>query len=196
MCLKRIKYIMKSVNNIINDNLNKETVVFGEGCFWCTEAVFKMLKGIISVEPGYAGGSKENPTYGEVCSGATGHAEVIKIEYDPRIISFNTLLTVFFATHDPTTINKQGRDVGEQYRSIVLHTTEEQKHQTKKFIEELNLSSKEVLDSCTKLGISVKTHSSTVTQDQVQKIKNFIEAINKIDELIAKLDMAGMRVAE
>jgi len=133
---------MKSVNNIINDNLNKETVVFGEGCFWCTEAVFKMLKGIISVEPGYAGGSKENPTYGEVCSGATGHAEVIKIEYDPRIISFNTLLTVFFATHDPTTINKQGRDVGEQYRSIVLHTTEEQKHQTKKFIEELNLSSK------------------------------------------------------
>ncbi len=120
-----------------------ETIVLGGGCFWCTEAVFKMLKGIISVEPGYAGGTKENPTYEEVCSGKTGHAEVIKIEYDPKIISFEKILTVFFASHDPTTINKQRNDVGEQYRSMILYTNENQKTEAENFIKKLNDSSKE-----------------------------------------------------
>ena len=119
-----------------------QVVVFGGGCFWCTEAVFKMLKGIVSAEPGYSGGSKENPTNEDAYSGATGHAEVVKIEYDPKIISFEDLLTVFFATHDPTTKNRQGNDVGEQYRSIILYTTEEQKRAAEKFIDQLNKSDK------------------------------------------------------
>ncbi|MBI5786982.1 MAG: peptide-methionine (S)-S-oxide reductase MsrA, partial [Candidatus Niyogibacteria bacterium] len=120
-----------------------KVVVFGGGCFWCTEAVFKMLKGVVSVAPGYAGGTKENPTYEEVCSGSTGHAEVIKIEYEPEKISFRDLLTVFFATHDPATPNRQGADVGTQYRSIILYTDESQKDEAEKFIEELNSSAKE-----------------------------------------------------
>ena len=121
--------------------MNK-TIVFGGGCFWCTEAVFSMLKGVISVESGYAGGEKINPSYEEVSSESTGHAEVVKIEYDEDQIPFETLLTVFFATHDPTTKNRQGNDVGEQYRSIILYEDEEQKLLCDKFIEALNKSSK------------------------------------------------------
>mgnify|MGYP001619811915 CR=1 FL=1 len=126
---------------------NIATAVFGGGCFWCTEAVFKILKGVISVAPGYAGGpsasSGQVPTYEQVCSGTTGHAEVIRIEYDPEIISYNDLLTVFFATHDPTTPNKQGNDIGTQYRSIILYTNEEQKKKADEFIADLNASHKE-----------------------------------------------------
>jgi peptide-methionine (S)-S-oxide reductase len=124
--------------------MNKtEIAVFGGGCFWCTEAVFKMLRGIISAVPGYSGGNTPNPTYDEVCSGNTGHAEVVKIEFDPSQISFRTLLTVFFATHDPTTLNRQGNDVGTQYRSAVFYTTPEQKQEAENYIQELNQSSKE-----------------------------------------------------
>ena len=119
---------------------NTEIAIFGGGCFWCTEAVFKTLKGVISVEPGYAGGIVANPTYEQVSSGKTGHAEVIRIEYDPDKISFESLMTVFFASHDPTTPNRQGNDVGEQYRSIILYTTESQKSEAMKFIEDLNNS--------------------------------------------------------
>jgi peptide-methionine (S)-S-oxide reductase len=115
-----------------------QTIVFGGGCFWCTEAVFKMLKGVISVTSGYAGGIKENPTYEQICSGNTGHAEVIKIEYNPEQINYKELLTVFFATHDPTTLNRQGNDVGTQYRSVILYTSEKQKIETQKFIKKLN----------------------------------------------------------
>ncbi len=117
--------------------------VFGGGCFWCTEATFKMLTGVVSVLPGYAGGAKENPTYEEVSGGTTGHAEAVKIEYDSEKISFRELLTVFFATHDPSTPNRQGNDIGSQYRSIVLYTSETQRKETEKFIEELNASNKE-----------------------------------------------------
>jgi len=117
-----------------------EVAVFGGGCFWCTEAVFDRLRGVVSVMPGYAGGSVENPTYEQVCTGRTGHAEVIRIEFDPGRIRYNDLLTVFFATHDPTTLNRQGNDAGTQYRSIVLYADEEQKREAEKFIEELNRS--------------------------------------------------------
>jgi len=120
---------------------NKEVIAFGGGCFWCAEAVFKMLNGVASVEPGYAGGHTKNPTYEQVCGGDTGHAEVIKVEYDQTIIPLETLLTVFFATHDPTTKNRQGNDVGEQYRSIVLCDNERQAEVAKKFIEKINRSS-------------------------------------------------------
>lgn len=118
-----------------------EVAVFGGGCFWCTEAVFDELRGVISVMPGYAGGSVKNPTYEQVCSGRTGHAEVIRVEYDPGQIAYRDLLTVFFATHDPTTLNRQGNDVGTQYRSIVLYASDEQKRDAEQFIKELNDSS-------------------------------------------------------
>jgi len=119
----------------------KEIAVFGGGCFWCTEAVFKMLDGVLAVMPGYAGGTTSNPTYEQVSTGETGHAEVTRIEYDPLKVSFRTLLTVFFATHDPTTLNRQGNDVGTQYRSIVLYTTPAQKEETEAFIREVDASS-------------------------------------------------------
>ncbi len=116
------------------------TAVFGGGCFWCTEAVFAELKGVISVMPGYAGGTTKNPTYEEVCSGRSGHAEVTRVEYDPSEIAYKDLLTVFFATHDPTTLNRQGNDVGTQYRSAVFYTTPAQKEEAEKYIKEIERS--------------------------------------------------------
>ncbi len=114
-----------------------ETVAFGGGCFWCTEAVFLELKGVVSVTPGYAGGNLTNPTYEQVSMGNTGHAEVIQIEYNPEIIPFAKLLEVFFASHDPTTLNRQGNDVGTQYRSVIFYTDERQKQQAEDSIRQL-----------------------------------------------------------
>jgi peptide-methionine (S)-S-oxide reductase len=114
------------------------SAVFGGGCFWCVEAVFDELRGVHSVVSGYAGGDTKNPTYEQVCGGRTGHAEVIKLEYDPAQISFRNLLTVFFATHDPTTLNRQGNDVGTQYRSAIFYANEEQKQEAAAFIKELD----------------------------------------------------------
>ncbi|MGE5297588.1 MAG: peptide-methionine (S)-S-oxide reductase MsrA [Acidobacteriaceae bacterium] len=114
-----------------------ETIIFGGGCFWCTEAVFLEIKGVKEVTSGYAGGDKPNPTYEEVCSGLTGHAEVVKIDFDSNEISLEDVLTVFFATHDPTTVNRQGNDVGSQYRSIILAENEAQKEEVQKFIKDL-----------------------------------------------------------
>jgi len=124
-------------------NEQNKIAIFGGGCFWCTEAVFEELRGVISIMPGYAGGQKENPTYEEVSSGRTGHAEVIKIEYNPKEIGYSDLLTVFFATHDPTTLNQQGNDVGTQYRSMILYTDDEQKTQAQDFIKKVNESTQE-----------------------------------------------------
>jgi peptide-methionine (S)-S-oxide reductase len=117
-----------------------ETVLFGGGCFWCTEAVFKMMKGVTSVLPGYAGGTTENPTYEQVSGGQTGHVEVVEIKFDPNQTKFEDLLTVFFGSHDPTTLNKQGADVGTQYASVIFYTTAEQKEKSEKFIREINNS--------------------------------------------------------
>ena len=108
-------------------SMKNETIVFGGGCFWCTEAVFTMLKGVVNTTPGYAGGTTINPTYEQVCTGNTGHAEVLKIEYDPEKVSLAKLLDVFSSMHDPTSPNRQGADTGTQYRSMVLYATEEQK---------------------------------------------------------------------
>lgn len=119
------------------------TAVFGGGCFWCTEAVFKMLRGVSSVTPGYAGGNTLNPSYYKVASGNTGHAEVVKVEYDPSQVSYRDLLTVFFGSHDATQVNRQGNDIGTEYRSLILYTNEEQKREAADFIRELNESSKE-----------------------------------------------------
>ncbi len=120
-----------------------ETAVFGGGCFWCTEAVFKMLDGVTSVTSGYTGGTVPNPTYQQVCTGTTGHAEVIRIEYDPKKVSYRDLLTIFFASHDATQLNRQGNDIGTQYRSVVFYTTPAQEAETKDFIKELEKSSSE-----------------------------------------------------
>lgn len=120
------------------ENLEKAT--FGSGCFWCTEAVFERLNGVHSVVSGYAGGTVDNPTYEEVCSGTTGHAEVTQITYDPKVITYDELLEVFWKTHDPTTLNRQGNDVGTQYRSVIFYHNEEQKQLAEKYKEELNKS--------------------------------------------------------
>ncbi len=117
---------------------NLQTAVFGGGCFWCTEAIFQKLRGVKSVLPGYAGGHTDNPTYMEVAGQNTGHAEVIQFEYDPNSISYRDLLEVFFATHDPTTINQQGYDKGPEYRSIILYNSEEQRKEAEQIIAELN----------------------------------------------------------
>lgn len=103
-----------------------EYATFGMGCFWCSEALFKAIEGVESVKPGYCGGSTEAPTYAQVCSGATGHAEVVHIAYDPRRVGYATLLEVFFKMHDPTTVDQQGTDVGSQYRSVIFTHSEEQ----------------------------------------------------------------------
>jgi len=119
---------------------NTAIAVFGGGCFWCTEAVFEQLRGVIAVMPGYAGGTVPNPTYRQVGGGKTGHAEVIRVVYDSAQITYDDLLTVFFATHDPTTLNRQGADVGTEYRSVILYANEEQKCEALAFIRELSTS--------------------------------------------------------
>ncbi len=117
-----------------------EKATFGSGCFWCTEAIFQRLKGVVKVESGYAGGKVKNPSYREVCTGLTGHAEVIQVTFDPFVISYKDLLEVFFSTHDPTTLNKQGADAGTQYRSVVFYHNEEQRLWAKEFKEQLQAS--------------------------------------------------------
>jgi len=119
------------VNEFMAENKNIELATFGNGCFWCTEAVFQQLKGVEKVSSGYSGGHVENPTYEEVCGKKTGHAEVLRIEYDPAIISFDELLEVFWATHDPTTLNRQGNDTGPQYRSVIFITVINKKKRPK-----------------------------------------------------------------
>jgi len=120
--------------------MGKESATFGAGCFWCIEAVFQQLNGVDTVISGYAGGKIANPTYREVCSGLTGHAEVARITYDPAIISFKELLEVFWQTHDPTTLNRQGADVGTQYRSVVFYHNDEQKAAAEFYKAELDAS--------------------------------------------------------
>ena len=115
-----------------------EIAVLGGGCFWCTEAVFERLNGVVSVMPGYAGGTVANPTYEQVCTGQTGHAEVARVEYDPSRISYHDLLVVFFATHDPTSLNRQGADVGTEYRSVIFYTTDGQRREAQALINQLN----------------------------------------------------------
>ena len=112
-----------------------EKATLGGGCFWCTEAVYLELKGVVDVKPGYSGGHVKNPSYKEVCNETTGHAEVVQITFDPEIVSFREILEVFFVTHDPTTLNRQGNDVGTQYRSAIFYHSEQQKQTALKVIE-------------------------------------------------------------
>lgn len=124
------------------ENLKVEKATFGGGCFWCTEAVFRILDGVIETEVGYAGGDFPNPTYEQVCTGTTGHAEVCQVTYNPEKVSYNKLLDIFFKSHDPTTLNRQGADVGTQYRSVIFYHNEEQKNLAINFIKKLELEKK------------------------------------------------------
>jgi peptide-methionine (S)-S-oxide reductase len=117
-----------------------ETAILGGGCFWCLEAVYNEMRGVEHVISGYAGGSQPNPSYEQVCSGRTGHAEVVQVTYDPSVISYREILEVFFTIHDPTTLNRQGADVGTQYRSIILYETPEQEALARSVIDEVNAS--------------------------------------------------------
>jgi peptide-methionine (S)-S-oxide reductase len=119
-------------------NTNLQTATLAGGCFWCLEAVYDELKGVQSVESGYAGGHVDNPSYRAVCTGTTGHAEVVQIHFDPNIISYRDLLNVFFTIHDPTTLNRQGADIGTQYRSAIFYHDDEQKRIAEETIQELN----------------------------------------------------------
>lgn len=127
--------------SILNADAQKpklETATFGMGCFWCTEAVFQRLNGVTNVRSGYEGGQVVNPSYDDVCTGTTGHAEVIEMQYDPAKISFEELLEIFWKTHDPTTLNRQGADVGTQYRSVIFYHNEQQKALAEKYKALLN----------------------------------------------------------
>lgn len=148
-CNLTLLWIFLLVSNVACSQKNKkqikskegmETAVLAGGCFWCVEAVFQQLNGVDHVESGYTGGSVINPTYEQVCEGNTGHAEVIKIWYDPAVVSFTELLEVFFKTHDPTTLNRQGADVGTQYRSAIFYRNEDEKKISEEIIAELNES--------------------------------------------------------
>ncbi|MET4084080.1 peptide-methionine (S)-S-oxide reductase [Pedobacter sp. UYP30] len=139
--MKKIILILISllaINNLKAQNKKTEKATFGMGCFWCTEAIFQKLKGVISVKSGYEGGTLANPTYEEVCSGATGHAEVSQITFDPAKISYTDLLEVFWKSHDPTTLNRQGADEGTQYRSVIFYNTPEQKTTAQSYLARLN----------------------------------------------------------
>jgi peptide-methionine (S)-S-oxide reductase len=127
--------------------MSTEIATFGGGCFWCTEAAMKELDGIVSVTSGYAGGHVEDPTYEAVCSGETGHAEVVQVEYESDAISYDELLEVFFATHDPTQLDRQGPDVGTQYRSIVLYHDETQRERAAAYIEALDEESNDDVET-------------------------------------------------
>ena len=133
---------MKSVINEDAKKKRTEVVTLAGGCFWCTEAVFSIVRGVEKVEPGYAGGSVPNPTYEQVSNGTTGHAEVAQITFDSDVISFREILEIFFATHDPTTVNRQGPDVGTQYRSVIFYSNEEQKAVAEEVVAELSKEKK------------------------------------------------------
>lgn len=121
-------------------SVKTDTVTFGNGCFWCTEAIFQQVDGVLKVESGYSGGHVEDPTYRQVCTGTTGHAECLNIIYDPSKVSYDELLEIFWQTHDPTTLDRQGNDVGPQYRSVIFYHNEEQKLVGEKYKEKLDKS--------------------------------------------------------
>ena len=136
----------KSENQKISNKMNEEkvnmtgmeTITFGAGCFWCVEAVFQQIEGVVKVESGYSNGQTKNPSYKEVCTGNTGHAEVVQVTFDPKKVSFDTILEIFWKTHDPTTLNRQGGDAGTQYRSGVFYSNESQKVAAQSWLKKLN----------------------------------------------------------
>lgn len=169
------------------DQSHQEVAVLGGGCFWCTEAVFLRLRGVSKVTSGYTGGTVANPTYEQICTGRTGHAEVVRIEFDSRVISFDQILDVFFHTHDPTTLNQQGADKGTQYRSAVFWNGEQQKETASKMINALDESGTfddpivTILEELTKFYPAEKYHENYYNQNRSQGYCRFV-----IDPKMAK----------
>jgi peptide-methionine (S)-S-oxide reductase len=169
-------------------NNNTETATLANGCFWCSEAIFKRLKGVESVLPGYAGGTVKNPSYDEVCMENTGHAESIQVKFDPRIISFEKILNIFWHTHDPTTLNRQGNDIGTQYRSAIFFHDEKQKaiaEKSKKDIEQADLYKDPIVTEITPFKnfyIAEDYHKNYYDKHQEAPYCNFV-----IDPKIHKL---------
>ena len=128
----------RTMNTSAASSAERDTAILGGGCFWCVEAVFELVDGVISVESGYSGSSVVNPTYKDVCSGTTGHAEVCRVVFDPSVLPYADLLQMFFAAHDPTTLNRQGNDVGTQYRSVIFTSSDEQRQTALAYIKQLN----------------------------------------------------------
>lgn len=139
-CAQKDNSVKTKKDNKVMSTSKLDTATFGTGCFWCTEAIFQQLEGVEKVTSGYSGGTVANPTYEHVCSKTTGHAECLNIMYDPKKISFDELLEIFWQVHDPTTLNRQGADVGPQYRSVVFYQNEEQRAKTAKYKAELDKS--------------------------------------------------------
>lgn len=135
--LRTVKTSSNSDKDKMTDTMKLETATLGGGCFWCIETIFQDLKGVEKVESGYSGGTTKFPTYQEVCTGTTGHAEVIRLEFDPAVITYEQILTVFFHVHDPTTLNRQGADAGTQYRSAIFYANDEQKKTAEKVIADI-----------------------------------------------------------
>jgi peptide-methionine (S)-S-oxide reductase len=163
---------------ITDTTITTQTATFGAGCFWCVEAVFQQLDGVQSVASGYSGGHVDNPTYKQVCNGNTGHAEVIQITYNPQEISFAELLEAFWSSHDPTTLNRQGADVGTQYRSVIYYHNNEQKELAEKFKKDLNTSNA--------FSKPVVTEISPFTKFIKRKIITRIITIKMVINLIAE----------
>lgn len=167
--------------------------IFGAGCFWCIEAVFQKLKGVSEIESGYMGGKIKNPTYREICSGLTGHAEIIRFNYDPNIISYEELLEVFWKTHDPTTLNRQGADVGTQYRSVVYYLNEEQKQAAlngKRELNESGIFNHPIVTEISPAGIFYKAedyHQDYYNNNESQPYCSFVISpkVKKVEALFA-----------
>lgn len=179
----------------------KETVVFGGGCFWCVEAVFQMLRGVVSVESGYAGGHEEEPSYVRVSAEVTGHAEVVQVVYDPAQITFHDLLTVYFASHDPTTVNRQGNDVGTQYRSVIFYTTDAQRDEAEAFIQDLQTDGLQVVTQLTPLERFYKAEEYHQNYYQENKQAGYCQLViepklEKVQKSFAKLLKEKGRAAE
>jgi peptide-methionine (S)-S-oxide reductase len=177
-----IFFAMTVLQNIslAQKNNNMEIATFGSGCFWCTEAIFQQLDGVKEAVSGYSGGKVKNPTYKEVCTGNTGHAEVIQVSYNPEIISFEELLEVFWQTHDPTTLNRQGADVGTQYRSAIFYHSEEQKELAeayKKKLDEANVFNNPIVTEITEFETFYKAddyHQEYYDNNKAQPYCNFV----------------------
>jgi peptide-methionine (S)-S-oxide reductase len=176
---------------MMNEIENKEVATLAGGCFWCTEAVFLKLKGVDSAVSGYIGGHTVNPTYKEICNGDTGHAEAIEITYDPKSISFGELLEVFFATHDPTTLNRQGNDVGTQYRSEIFYHNDAQKEMAENYIALLtkeNTFGKPIVTKISKAPLFYKAenyHNNYYNENKSQGYCSYVitPKIEKLEKL-------------
>ena len=168
-------------NELYSQNNKKmEIATFGSGCFWCSEAIFEKLKGVESVESGYSGGHDKNPTYTEVCKGTTGHAEVIQIKYNPDIITYKDLLEVFWQTHDPTTLNRQGADVGTQYRSVIFYHNQQQKQlaeEYKKKLDDAGIYNKPIVTEISEFSVFYKAedyHQDYYKNNKAQSYCSFV----------------------